>query len=601
MSCEPSKWCNPADVMKRRKLKKKSKSISGEYPPKTGTVSHIVNKGISTKRANPFSCNSVNKRRAVINSETGLVENSVFDSLISTQPDKHTNDNEEEIRSYSQPNPIVVGTGSTAKLFRTLDIEEEDKEDSNTTPILSRSVSVFQNKGRQFQERFSNCIQTPDDKSTHEKLEDLPQISKESCTIKERLDLLPVDWSLKGKLRVTSEESLAWCVHMKSTDQAGGLQHFVGCKEQWSQDNSESSFHRCSLYWQHPNLPWTKLFPRIVSENKISRANIIGNSDDIKKCLYTDWSDSFTSAFHQLRSNYSPYFYMCTHQFTALFRGVGVAGINSISALLTPTTRGFREALKTEGIEFKMPLLEKKKSSLEDEDTELETTNTENTKPCGSIDDEDALDTDEGASVWLESLGLDKKQFPSLDPNKVKIQKEGYKRVDNRPESMIYVEGGEVQALFNFLLNCRTCIANSGEQAGIPPTILSPCPFTGATLKSNKVKHSHAKQTDSQGNSHRSHILEISGPLLPHNILNISSLFRQKIGREFSFTFNNHEPTAPFNIKISQNVEKDNNLFQNMNLRSDVRDSLYDGQTLERDVCCIKTINGSKDGFQVTV
>jgi hypothetical protein len=31
------------------------------------------------------------------------------------------------------------------------------------------------------------------------------------------------------------------------------------------------------------------------------------------------------------------------------------------------------------------------------------------------------IDTDEGAHVWLESIGLDKKSFPSLDPNKVKM------------------------------------------------------------------------------------------------------------------------------------------------------------------------------------
>lgn len=36
-------------------------------------------------------------------------------------------------------------------------------------------------------------------------------------------------------------------------------------------------------------------------------------------------------------------------------------------------------------------------------------------------DDDEFIDTDEGASVWLESIGLDKKQFPSLDPNKVKL------------------------------------------------------------------------------------------------------------------------------------------------------------------------------------
>ena len=34
---------------------------------------------------------------------------------------------------------------------------------------------------------------------------------------------------------------------------------------------------------------------------------------------------------------------------------------------------------------------------------------------------DDMFGTNEGASVWLESIGLDKKEFPSLDPRKVKL------------------------------------------------------------------------------------------------------------------------------------------------------------------------------------
>ena len=60
-------------------------------------------------------------------------------------------------------------------------------------------------------------------------------------------------------------------------------------------------------------------------------------------------TESFTSAFHQLRSQHCPYFYFCTHQFTVLFRAAGVAGQTGQNAFLTPTTRGLRESLKNEG------------------------------------------------------------------------------------------------------------------------------------------------------------------------------------------------------------------------------------------------------------
>lgn len=71
--------------------------------------------------------------------------------------------------------------------------------------------------------------------------------------------------------------------------------------------------------------------------------------EKLHSCQLIFRTESFTSAFHQLRSQYCPYFYFCTHQFTVLFRAAGVAGQSSQNAFLTPTTRGLREALKKEG------------------------------------------------------------------------------------------------------------------------------------------------------------------------------------------------------------------------------------------------------------
>lgn len=36
-------------------------------------------------------------------------------------------------------------------------------------------------------------------------------------------------------------------------------------------------------------------------------------------------------------------------------------------------------------------------------------------------ENDDGFAADDGAAVWLESIGLDKKNFPSLDPRKVKL------------------------------------------------------------------------------------------------------------------------------------------------------------------------------------
>lgn len=68
--------------------------------------------------------------------------------------------------------------------------------------------------------------------------------------------------------------------------------------------------------------------------------------------IYGKWcfrSESLRSLHQLLRVRQCPYFYVCGPTFTCLFRAAGVAGISQAHALITPTTRGFRDAMKQEG------------------------------------------------------------------------------------------------------------------------------------------------------------------------------------------------------------------------------------------------------------
>jgi len=92
------------------------------------------------------------------------------------------------------------------------------------------------------------------------------------------------------------------------------------------------------------------------------------NDETLQHILMSDWSVSFTSLYNLLKTKLCPYFYVCTYQFTILFRAAGLAGNDVITALISPTTRGIREAMKNEGIEFSLPLIKenghgKKKAS----------------------------------------------------------------------------------------------------------------------------------------------------------------------------------------------------------------------------------------------
>jgi len=61
------------------------------------------------------------------------------------------------------------------------------------------------------------------------------------------------------------------------------------------------------------------------------------------------------------------------------------------------------------------------------------------------------------------------------------------RKIDHKPESLVYIEDSETQALVNFLLNSNLCTSKIGPMAGIPPTLLAPTAFLGGTLQSLKV------------------------------------------------------------------------------------------------------------------
>ena len=55
--------------------------------------------------------------------------------------------------------------------------------------------------------------------------------------------------------------------------------------------------------------------------------------------------------------------------------------------------------------------------------------------------------------------------------------------------------------------------------------------------------------------THDSHVLEVSGPLLPHHTLNISALLRERVTEPAIISINTHEHSAPFNLGFKTHTE----------------------------------------------
>ncbi|KAL0266856.1 UNVERIFIED_CONTAM: hypothetical protein PYX00_009292 [Menopon gallinae] len=336
--------------------------------------------------------------------------------------------------------------------------------------------------------------------------------------------VIPIDWSIKNRIRLMSPTAFSWSGNVRTCEQASSITGFVRCvdtssikegKTIGSLDTSPNAqFHQCCLYWQHPNIPWLQLFPRNL---KKANASMISTQLEIAPMLLTEWTTAFKSLFQLVRTRQCPFFYMIANHFTCLFQAAGVAGINETHAIITPTTRGFRKMLDDEGVHYSMPLKRKRKSNefMSDSDNSI----LETEKNDGSGDDDDDDDVDDN---WLESMGIDSKDVKKMTLSQKAIDRTREGKIDSSQESLLLIEGANMQAFFNVLLNYKGCVSSTGPFAGVPPTLLSPSAFSLATLKSCKVRDSmvHVNGTDFYS-------IQIEGPVLPHAFRQICILLEE--------------------------------------------------------------------------
>lgn len=372
----------------------------------------------------------------------------------------------------------------------------------------------------------------------------------------------PADWSLKTRLLFTSPLSLSWAEKPKAQEEAVGLsQH---CRAQFTslphslQDPKSSSELRCAfqqslVYWQHPSLSWLTLFPRINAERSFTGKSAPWSQDTaLQQSLMSEWSVSLSSLYGSLKAKLCPYFYLCSYQFTVLFRAAGLSGSNSITALISPTTRGLREAMKAEGIEFSLPLVDESRKSRDlDLDDELgwqekdELVSDEEAE-CSDQKAQKADNDDEDMS-WLKEMGVQDK-IKKPDSISIQLRKEGQAvTLDHKPESVVFVEGADTFTLINFLINCKSLVASAGSQAGLPPTLLAPVAFKGAVMQTLKARSVNVKSQVGAGYQNISS-LEITGPILPSSLHTITTLLRPAQKGNFSATLYTHAPSAVMNI-----------------------------------------------------
>ncbi|XP_061834467.1 protein downstream neighbor of son homolog [Nerophis lumbriciformis] len=464
-----------------------------------------------------------------------------------------------KVASVKRRNPFANIDNTSTPSKRRLIHDENDKMATTETEYVDE-VSLLERLQRQ-----ENCSPGSEDDSLFEESEgnvETPLLLKSPQAIAplsieaSLCSEYPPDWSLKTRLLFSSLRSLSWSEQPKAQEEALGLsQH---CRTQFItlphslQDPRSCSELRCAfqqslIYWQHPSLPWVPLFPRMNANRRFTGTSAPWAQDaTLQQSLMNEWSASLSSLYSLLKSRLCPYFYVCAYQFTVLFRTAGLAGSSSITALISPTARGLREAMEAEGIEFSMPLLDERKKTGEQQNPCKEQQQESAHEDCwaGCEDDNE----NGGSSLsWLKQIGVQDK-IKNPDRVSMQLRKESQAvSLDHKPESVLSIEGPHTFTLINFLINCKSIVATAGSQAGLPPTLLAPLAFRGAAMHSLKARCVNVK---SQVGSTYQNVscLEIAGPILPSSLHTITTLLGPAQKGNFSATLHTHTPTAIMNV-----------------------------------------------------
>jgi hypothetical protein len=167
-------------------------------------------------------------------------------------------------------------------------------------------------------------------------------------------------------------------------------------------------------------------------------------------------------------------------------------------------------------------------------------------------DEENEEDDSDEPDEWLEQIGLNSAvnfKASVLQRNTKNQQKDSLYNFDKRPNSALYFnQSSDVQALFNFLLNSSsTVMMSSGPLSGIPPTLIAPTAFVGATLHKNRVEQNVIKSLTDNNVRLTQYTVDLTGPIMPFHVHRLANLLRVTQEGEFEMSAIAYDQSHAFN------------------------------------------------------
>ncbi|MCP9262202.1 hypothetical protein DINM_005489 [Dirofilaria immitis] len=443
--------------------------------------------------------------------------------------------------------------------------------------------------------------------------------------LKTKVDSLPVDLRLGFKLRLESPKRFFWLEKSKGiADYDDAIKLFCSLQAGTNEVSLEtigrsvsdvSKFLACTLYWQFPDLAWQPSFPRLDNDSRLitmrnpAVPNLHTLGDPLVQALTMQWFLSLEQLYHSWRFGKRLYFYACCPAYTILFwkSSKGIVEVNGNSSksgekynfqvVITPTSYGFRQQLREDGIKYSMPFRHSRNSSsrhsflnynclrdatqsqppmisdnkkgqswissdssfsgrrndlvliCDSKENHIESENGRGIKERNDKGEESSDDlsssNDTDNDEWLRGIGISPRKTLKITRNKsvASNQSLNYERSlsldpdfmnENRKSAIVINDLDSIAALYNMMTTSNFGRVATGPQAGFPPTLLARQPFLNAVLKNLKCQYREFTKDGADF-----YVCEWeNGPIMPHMLSMLENFLRHssKSDQENSIT-----------------------------------------------------------------
>ncbi|KAF9130021.1 hypothetical protein BGX30_013663 [Mortierella sp. GBA39] len=401
--------------------------------------------------------------------------------------------------SFSQNS--VATTTTTKEIFS--ESEDDDGEDdadqlqdnqstSTTDTPLKHEANPPSLKRPRLQEALEMSLKHPSSRMVKEV--QAPEVSNTTAA-------LPVDWTLKSSISITSPDSLTWCDHILPMDEIDALQHFISSQKAFSNPQSEPGLDHsprirvlsATYHWIYPTNT-----PSVHQAQNVSKLlkNAINMSSSDKTTITemfsrsAEWKQSFRAIYQSFRNGACPFFYYVGTSWTVLFQHDSVSLSGEFEALLTNSSPGLWKALKDEDINYE----------------QLETLGGK--VAVHHFSSKHDLD-------HLEDQDEDETSTPSSSSSSTPFQLPQKKDLSS---TLLFRGQVDVHGLFSYLLNMKTSYEDGFLYQS--PSLIAGVPFLHAALKRAQVSKCKVVSRSVQGTDkmQKEYRIEIHGTILPNSV-----------------------------------------------------------------------------------